>query len=159
MVATPEFVALAKATAIKHGLDPALVCAVVEQESGWNTFAIRYEPAFMAKYVSTLYTNNKISATEAYSRCISWGLMQLMGQAARERGAAFSFLSVLCDPETGLDWGCLHLKGKLKAAAGDTRKALLLWNGGGNASYPDEVQARIPKYQVVEHGDEGVASD
>ena len=159
MTPAPELIALAKATATKHGLDPALVCAVVEQESAWNPFAVRYEPAFMAKYVAPLYTNNKISATEAYSRSFSWGLMQLMGQVARERGAAFSFLSALCDPANGLEWGCVYLKGKLASASGDVRKGLLAWNGGGNASYPDEVQARIPKYQVIEQGDEGVASD
>ena len=154
MTPTSQLVSLAKSTAAKHGIDPALVCAIVEQESGWNTYAIRYEPAFFAKYVAPLYTNNKVSATEAYSRGISWGLMQLMGQAARERGAAFSYLSALCDPENGLEWGCIHLKGKLAAAGGDTRKGLLLWNGGANLAYPDEVQARIPKYQVIEHSDD-----
>jgi soluble lytic murein transglycosylase-like protein len=158
MVATPELVKLAKSMATKHGLDPALVCAVVEQESAWNPLAIRYEPAFMAKYLAPLYTNNKISATEAYSRCFSWGLMQLMGQAARERGAAFIYLSALCDPANGLEWGCIHLKGKLAAAAGDTHKALQLWNGGGNPDYADEVLARLSRYQVIEHGGE-VASD
>jgi len=33
-------------------------------------------PAFFAKYVASLYTNDKVSATEAYARGISWGLMQ-----------------------------------------------------------------------------------
>lgn len=154
MVATPEFVTLAKAAAIKHGLDPALVCAVVEQESGWNTWALRAEPAFEERYVKALHK----TPTEEWARSMSWGLMQLMGEAARERGYSGD-IPALCDPKNGLEWGCVHLKGKLKAAAGDTRKTLLLWNGGGNASYPDEVQARIPKYQVIEHGDEGAASD
>ena len=66
--------------------DPALVCAIVEQESSWNTWAMRYEPAFFAKYVAGLYTNNKITASEAYARGFSWGLMQVMGQVAREMG-------------------------------------------------------------------------
>jgi len=55
-----------------HSLDPALVCAVVEQESAWNPWAIRYEPLFFAKYVASLYTNNKVSASEAYARGFSW---------------------------------------------------------------------------------------
>jgi soluble lytic murein transglycosylase-like protein len=31
------------------GLDPALVCSVVEQESAWDAHAIRYEPAFRVR--------------------------------------------------------------------------------------------------------------
>jgi len=59
--------------AARRRLDPALVCAVVEQESNWNPWAMRYEPLFFAKYVAPLYTNNKVGATEAYARGISWG--------------------------------------------------------------------------------------
>lgn len=81
-----DFISLARQTAAAHNLPPELVCAICEQESSWNPFAIRYEPAFMSKYVAPLFTNNKIDATEAYARAISWGLMQVMGQAARECG-------------------------------------------------------------------------
>src|SRR5258708_32520022 len=81
-----ELVTLAKSIATEHELDPVLVCAVCEQESAWNTFAIRYEPLFMVKYVAPLYTNHKVSASEAYARAFSWGLMQVMGQVAREQG-------------------------------------------------------------------------
>jgi len=62
---------------------------------------MRYEPAFFAKYVAPLYTNNKVGATEAYARGISWGLMQVMGQTAREKGASSLYLSTLCDPAVG----------------------------------------------------------
>jgi len=77
-----QLLVLARKTAV-HSLDPSLVCAVVEQESAWNPWAIRYEPAFFSKFVASLYTNNKIAATEAYARGFSWGLMQVMGQVAR----------------------------------------------------------------------------
>jgi len=139
-------VASAKNIAIAQGLDPTLVCAVIEQESGWNTYAIRYEPGFMAKYVAPLYTTNKINATEAYARSFSWGLMQTMGQVAREIGYT-DFLPKLCDPATGVLIGCKVLKMKLDKAKGDVREGLLLWNGGANEAYPGEVLARIPKYR------------
>ena len=141
-----ELEQLARTAAAAHGLDPALVCAIVEQESGWNSWANRYEPAFFAKYVAPLFTNGKVSATEAYARSFSYGLMQLMGQVARELGFANTYLTSLCDPATGLEWGCQHFAKKLARANGDTRQALLLWNGGGNAQYPDQVLARVPKY-------------
>lgn len=67
MSAAPlQLVVLARKAATAQSLDAALVCAVVEQESGWNPLAMRYEPAFFAKYVAALYTNYKVTASEAY---------------------------------------------------------------------------------------------
>lgn len=129
-----------------HGLSAQLVCAVVEQESGWNCWAVRYEPQFMAKYVSPLYTANKISATECYTRAMSFGLMQLMGQVAREQGFDGQFLTELCDPATGVEFGCRKLKACFDRADGDETKALLAWNGGGNGLYPGQVLARKANY-------------
>ena len=145
-LAPDRLVSLAASLAQAHGLDPALVCAVIEQESAWNTWAIRYEPAFFAKYVASLYTNNKVSATEAYARGISWGLMQVMGQVARENGFTDRFLSGLCDPPVGIEFGCRVLRKKLDSAKGDTLQGLLAWNGGGNANYAVEVLARRATY-------------
>jgi len=140
------FINLARKYAAAHNLDAALVCAVIEQESSWNPFAMRYEPAFFAKYVAPLYTNNKVSASEAYARGFSWGLLQVMGQVAREFGFDAPFLSALCDPEQGISIGCKVLRKKFDAAAGDTTRALLAWNGGGNPAYPAQVLARRPHY-------------
>jgi soluble lytic murein transglycosylase-like protein len=137
---------LAKTVATRFKLAPELVCAVVEQESGWNPWAMRYEPMFFAKYVAHLYTNNQITASEAYARGFSWGLMQVMGQVAREMGYTPLFLSGLCDPEAGLSIGCELLWRKLDAAKGDVTAALLAWNGGGNKDYPKQVLARVEKY-------------
>jgi soluble lytic murein transglycosylase-like protein len=141
-----ELVTLASKIATGAGLDPVLVCAVCEQESMWNPWAMRYEPAFMAKYVAPLYTNNKISANEAYARSFSWGLMQTMGQVAREQGYDRPFLSSLCDPEQGLTVGCQVLKKKLAMAEGDLVRGLLYWNGGANPLYPEQVLARRQHY-------------
>jgi soluble lytic murein transglycosylase-like protein len=142
-----KLVALAERAAQAEGLEPALVCAVVEQESGWNPWAMRYEPAFFAKYVAPLYTNNKIGATEAYSRGMSWGLMQVMGQTAREQGANCLFLSTLCDPGVSLGIGCRILRQRLEAAGGNVAQALQAWNGGANPDYADEVLARMGRYR------------
>jgi len=141
-----QLVVFARKAAAAQSLDPALVCAVVEQESDWNPWAMRYEPAFFSKYVASLYTNNKVSATEAYARGFSWGLMQVMGQVAREAGFDGLFLSALCDPEQGLGIGCRVLRRKLDAMAGDTTRALLAWNGGANSTYAAQVLARRPHY-------------
>lgn len=146
MSAPTQLVALARKAAAAQSLDPALVCAIIEQESSWNPWAMRYEPAFFAKYVAGLYTNNKITASEAYARGFSWGLMQVMGQVAREIGFDSTFLSALCDPEQGLAVGCKLLRKKLDAMAGDLTRGLLAWNGGANPAYASQVLARRAHY-------------
>lgn len=133
---------LARRAAARHNLDEALVCAVVEQESGWNPWAMRYEPGFYDQYVP-----KNLPSTEARARAFSWGLMQVMGEVARENGFTGKFLTELCQSTAGLEVGCRVLKRKLDKASGDIPKALLLWNGGARPAYADEVLARMPKYR------------
>jgi soluble lytic murein transglycosylase-like protein len=137
-----SLVTLAKIRATMAGVDPALTCAVCEQESEWNPWAIRYEPAFYERYVLPL----KLSPTVSFARSTSWGLMQLMGETAREEGY-MDDLPKLCDPQTGLDRGLVHLKRELNRAAGNQHMALQFWNGGSNPAYGDQVLARMAKYQ------------
>lgn len=141
----------ARLAATNHNLDPALVMAVVEQESNWNPWAIRYEPAFYERYTKPMH----LTDTEEYSRAISWGLMQIMGETARELGYKGP-IAKLCEPDIGLDWGCLLLANKMKAKGDDLVESLLAYNGGGSLKYPDEVIARIDKYrtpQVIQSPD------
>jgi soluble lytic murein transglycosylase-like protein len=147
-----DLIALARVTAESHQLDAALICAICEQESAWNPWAIRYEPAFFTHYIVPQLSAGKISNTEAQARAFSWGLMQVMGQVAREHNFGGSSstnatpLAQLCDPECGLEIGCTVFAAKLAAAHGDATRALQLWNGGGNPSYAAEVLARVGKY-------------
>ncbi len=145
-------IALARAAAAQHSLDPALVCAIVEQESAWDPHAIRYEPAFRSRYVAPL----GLPPTEEVARSISWGLMQVMGQVAREHNFTAKSLAALCDPATGLATGCAVFAAKLRAAStGDAssvaanvvHRALELWNGGANQAYAAQVLARLAHYQ------------
>ncbi len=142
----PEIIELARTIAAEHELEPALVCAVIEQESAWNPWAVRYEPGFLSRYIAPLYTAGKLSATEAYTRSMSWGLMQVMGQVAREFGFETDSLPELCDPATGIEFGCRVLAKRMARARGDVSAALLAWNGGANPNYPAEVLARTRNY-------------
>lgn len=97
----------------QHGLPIPLVNAIVEVESDGNLWAVRYEPAFFDRYISghvKVKTFGCCSlATENRLRACSFGPMQIMGQVARERGFEGEFLTQLCDPEIGLEYGCRHL--------------------------------------------------
>jgi hypothetical protein len=160
MPAPSELIVLARAAAANHSLDPALVCAIVEQESAWDPHAIRYEPGFRTRYVAPL----GLPPTEEIARSISWGLMQVMGQVAREHGFSGKFLSALCDPALGLDIGCAALAAKLTIrpessqphppetpgqgiALSEIAHALQLWNGGANPNYAAQVLARLPHHK------------
>jgi soluble lytic murein transglycosylase-like protein len=158
-----DLVAVAHRTAEAHALWPELVCAIVEQESAWDPWALRYEPAFYDKYIATSLTArrpdrqaSRLAAaltsseipddpTESRARAFSWGLMQVMGQVAREHGFTGALAS-LCDPAVGLEIGCRVFAAKLAAAEGNVTRALLLWNGAGNQAYPAAVLARTARY-------------
>ena len=139
--------ALAKKYALKYGLDAALVCAVIEQESGWNPFAVRFEPAFLEHYVKPV--NPAVPTTREITLAMSFGLMQVMGLTALEVGWRGSFLTELCDPDIGCDYGCRKLQ-KCFEAHGDDETSLLSYNGGGNAFYGKQVLARVAHYESTQ---------
>ena len=114
---------LAREAAAKHGLDPALVCALCEVESSWNPWAVRHEPRYRWLWALTyedypmephfqseeLHLPGYTAITEQILQRTSWGLMQIMGAVARERGFR-DWLTGLCDPAVNLEWGCRHLR-------------------------------------------------
>lgn len=136
--------ALVTPFALKYGLEPSLVAAVCEQESNWEPGAARFEPAFLRRYVEPL----KLDFLESLDRATSWGLMQVMGQVAKEMGL-FAEPSMLRIPEAGVEWGCKKLQRCFLNHGGNREAALLAYNGGSNNSYPAQVIARIAKYTNV----------
>jgi hypothetical protein len=137
---------LARAIAAQHGLPPEILCGMIEREATVNQWAIRYEPGFLTRYVMPQYEEGKIDLTETYTRAMSWGCLQIMGQTAREFGFTGRFLSELCDPPVGIEYGCRKLAKCLKDASGDMNKALEAYNGGNNTQYSAEVLALSARY-------------
>jgi len=131
-------IVLADTIAKKHGLDPALVCALCEVESSWMPWAVRHEAGYewlvgfkkaerrdmpvsfmdikkqwwkphpKLVRIMPLYSTGLIQI-ELLAQQTSWGLMQIMGGTARERGFC-GWLTELCDPVVNLEWGCKHLR-------------------------------------------------
>ncbi len=148
-------VAIAIDTAKRHSLAPSLVCAVCEEESGkrdsptggresWNQWAIKYEAGFLEKYVKPKDVQHPTTAEIASA--LSYGLMQIMGLTAREYGFTGKFLTELCEPSTGLEFGCRKLRHCLDVCQNDPTHALLVYNGGADVQYPVRVLARVSKY-------------
>lgn len=132
-----------------YNLDPLLLSAVIAQESSGNQWAVRFEWGFYNKYVKGKTRDNLIGhvpreaccsiQTEKFDRAHSWGLCQVMGQVAREQGFTEDYLTQLLIPEVNVMLGAKFLRKKIDLAHGNIHGGLLLWNGGGNPNYPDEV--------------------
>lgn len=103
----PQYIALIKAECLKRNLDPQLICAIVDTESAFNTWAVRYESGVMRPVaVSVCAKVNRISEdTETQCQRISWGLMQVLGSTLRWIGYR-DHLPAICDPKQGIFWGC-----------------------------------------------------
>lgn len=91
-------------------LDQKLVLAMVQVESAWDTFAVRYEPDW--HYFATpkdyaLHCHITDSTEMILQKC-SFGLMQVMGATARSLGFKENLLR-LTDPALGLYYGCKKL--------------------------------------------------
>lgn len=119
------------AGAQRHGLETALVAAIVRQESGGNPDAARHEPGY--RYVVDVETGRPFrtlteaevvmdrapmgfhgiglcsASTEWVFQRTSWGLCQVMGANAREHGCKTPFLTALLDPSEGVEYGCRYL--------------------------------------------------
>lgn len=139
------------------GLPPSLVCAICKVESGWDTWACRFEPGFKLKYVDKLNVQRYGAITvetEKVMRSCSWGLMQVMGQVAREMGCKEPFLSSLCSPEVGLAYGCRKLFAlSLKYAT--LEEVISAYNAGSptsaNRAYVDKILLESKHYEELLH--------
>lgn len=134
----------------RYQLDPQLIAAVIMQESGGNPYAARFERMFKHRYLDGK-SKRKLGGhwpktiseeTEIILRATSIGLMQVMGQVAREQGLDAECLLELCNPVVGIEYGVKTLAYHL-GRTGDREKALQAYNGGGNRHYSSQVLDRL----------------
>lgn len=93
---------------------------------------------------------------EWWAQQASWGLMQVMGAVARERGFRGPYLTRLCRPEVSLDYGCKQLKAHADRYAENQGWSAVIaaYNAGSprrvptgqfeNQAYVDKVRALWP---------------
>ena len=130
---------LINSAAEHHALPPTLVRAIVMVESGGHSDVQRYEPAFYTRYIEGKpYKSFGLShLSEGYQRATSYGLMQVMGEVARELGLTSpSIEKALCDPATCLDYGCkllAKLADKYQSRPDKWPAVCAAYNGGPGA--------------------------
>ncbi len=123
--------------------------AIIEVESAFNPWAVRYEPNSEAQ--SAVVECSRLlgitQLTEQVSQKFSWGLGQVMGSTARSLGYRGP-LTLLCSPITGIHWCCeafqkngaRYAKLEDKIAAYNAGSARKRTNGQYiNQSYVDKV--------------------
>lgn len=123
----PEIRTVIESKATKYNLDPDLVEAHILQESSGIPTATRFEPAFYERYVLPVNLKDQV---EARGRSTSFGLMQIMGQVARELGYQGAW-SGLMDIDTNLEYGCKKLaKCYIKYGKKDIKEGIAAYNSG-----------------------------
>jgi len=119
-----------KQAAQEHGFNPALIYAICMKESSMDPWAMRFEPGWRW-WLHPIEWARRVrvtSKTERIAQQCSWGLMQIMGTVARERGFTGD-IPQLCDVQTNLRYGCLHVK-HLFSRYTDVRAVLSSYNTG-----------------------------
>jgi len=140
--------------ALSYGLDPDLVQSIAKTESSFNPWCVRFEPKWMYYYNPVNYAKKLgISLdTEKNLQSISFGLMQVMGAVCRELGFDEELIR-LCDPELGVQYGCLKLV-DLKKRYTDEKDIISAYNAGTaykingvyrNSEYVDKVSEVLLK--------------
>lgn len=147
--------------ALAHSLRPDIIAAIIIQESNGSTFSNRFEPGFYDRYIAHRDRSElggwvpepgsiPTLVTEKYNRAFSWGLMQVMGNTARELGQSTApYLTSLCDPDRGIDVGCRVFAHYLGREDGNYKRALARYNAGSvtttGLTYAEKVLSRIEK--------------
>ena len=142
------------------GCDPLMLAGIIQVESSGNPWAIRAEPGYPYLYqVDRFFRALALSRmTERWQQCISWGLTQLMGAVARERGCEEVYLSALLQPEVNITYALRHLVW-LQTTKGYTGDWLIAaWNAGTprqvgakfrNQDYVDKVQKAMQAIDML----------
>jgi soluble lytic murein transglycosylase-like protein len=149
-----------------HNVPAALIAAVIQEESRFDQWATRAEPRY--------YKNRKVKRaalrwirahpggpstfTEIADRSRSYGLMQIMGETAREQGFAKPFLAELYIPDNAIAHGAMLMKKLLARYKNDTLSAISAYNQGSakkrrgvfaNARYVYRVTIAWHTYQLL----------
>lgn len=131
------------AASTRFGVEAPFLAAIIAQESGGDTFAMRYEKSYAWMYdieangpfrgvlnPDTFPAPDGVSSsTEWIGQHCSWGLGQVMGATAREMLYPEKFFTGLCLPETGSEY-CARLISRIKNQHKDLDEISCVYNHG-----------------------------
>lgn len=134
--------------AMKFDIPSDWISAIIEQESNWNTYAVRYEPTYPYIFHASEFAHRLVLSIETETQCqkMSWGLGQLMGALARELGHQGP-MGQLFDPETNIGFLARRLS-QLKKISPLMEDIFAGYNGGPGAM--KKVNDRYPNQGYVD---------
>lgn len=134
------------------GLHPALILAIIDQESGGNAKAKRAEPEYLNKLLHTDAGRKKImkicdtTDLDMQGVVTSYGLMQPLFTLAYGYGARS--VDELYDPSKNIRYCSAHLANLMKKHNGSIRRAAGAYNGAGaDSKYARDVEKLYAKYK------------
>lgn len=144
-----------KTISLNQEINPKLVQAIVCKESGGDSNAVRFEIGYFDNGVvkSEALTWEKSHKgmpsyqTERAMRATSFGLLQIMGQLAREQGYKGDFLTYLLDPRENILFGITIMKKWLVRLKGNVDHLILAWNRGPGTPAPKGDEQYLVKVQ------------
>lgn len=139
---------------------PDIVAGIILVESSGEQNAFRWEQGFFDRYLNgksrerlgghwpDTQTTDIFEEQERTLRACSFGLMQVLGQVAREFGFSHNNLFDLYDPKINIHFGVMKFaaevaRAKERKVTDPITTALLKYNGGGEPRYPEKVLSKI----------------
>ncbi len=125
-----DFLPIVTKLCSERSLDSDLICALIQTESAWNPYAVRFELSFQFIENPAVHAkrNGITQKTERYLQKFSWGLGQIMGGTARGLGYRGP-LTQLVDPEVNIELiGEYFIKRCLRYS--DEQKQIAAYNAG-----------------------------
>ena len=142
----PEYVeSRIKDVALDLCIDPVLLRAILEVESGFDKWAVRFEMDFTYIVSAQRFARlNKIThQTEIFCQKCSWGMGQIMGGTARDFGF-HGPLPELLDPDTNIFWCGMVLKKKVLRWP-NLKEHISAYNAGSPSKMNPEYVAKVLK--------------
>lgn len=134
-----------KQIASHFNLEPNLIAAIIQKESGGDPFAIRYEPNFKYLLEPKIWAKKMrvTEATETQLQKFSFGLCQIMGATARDLEFSGPF-ALLFEIEENLFYGCKYLADRFGKYKGNKIKAIAAYNAGSPRYNDQGVLVNLP---------------
>lgn len=128
---------LVREKALKYNLDYKLLDAIIQVESSYNIYAVRFEAKSKSFVIPSKFAkiNFITDETEEMLQKFSWGICQVMGSTARWLGYQGP-IPHLCNADTNLNWACRFIS-RLKDQHGVIENIIASYNAGSVRRKPD----------------------
>lgn len=134
---------------VSSDVDQNILKSILEQESHFNPYVLRYEPTYNYLLNPNHYAQKLLITvpTETMTQKMSWGLGQIMGGLARELGFE-DHMGHLLRPEINIEYVCKYLL-RIQINA-KTPDAIFACYNGGMGALLNQKDGKFPNQGYVD---------